>query len=67
MFRHGLHIPSFALPVFAGRETSANGLKVFEGAFACCNFAQQAQSTDDIPEAGFQPLLSHLRGDFKPF
>eukprot|EP00435_Cladocopium_sp_Y103_P023914 s4143_g5.t2 len=46
------YVNNFALPVVSNRDSSLNGLKIFNanGAFRCCNYAQHALEDDDIPQ-----------------
>lgn len=47
------YVNNFALPVVSNRDSSLNGLKIFDanGAFRCCNYAQHALEDDAIPQA----------------
>lgn len=49
------YVNNFVLPVVSNRDSSLNGLKIFDanGAFRCCNYAQHALEDDNIPQVVF--------------
>lgn len=49
------YVNNFVLPVVSNRDSSLNGLKIFDanGAFRCCNYAQHALEDDKIPQVVF--------------
>lgn len=58
------YVNNFVVPVTSGRDSNANGLKIFDGAFRCCNYAQAALYQDAIPEEATVESIGSLGQGF---